>query len=150
MHRAGSLATSSQSTAVQSSSHQPDRPFEQMEQAMSLCITCNEAQPRSVLSHVTTIVVAVITAMTFSACGAAPTPLYHQYQESFGLTPFMLTIIFAAYVVSLLAALLTVGSLSDYIGRRPAIMAALAFNVVAMVMFVAADSAWALIAARAV
>lgn len=36
---------------------------------------------------------AAITVMTFSACGAAPTPLYPQYQESFGLTPFMLTII---------------------------------------------------------
>jgi MFS family permease len=88
--------------------------------------------------------------MTFSACGAAPTPLYQHYQESFGLTPFVLTIVFAAYVVSLLAALLTVGSLSDYIGRRPAIMAALALNIVAMLMFVAADSAGALIAARAV
>jgi MFS family permease len=93
---------------------------------------------------------AVFTAMTFSACGAAPTPLYHQYQESFGLTPFVLTVVFAAYVVSLLAALLTIGSLSDYIGRRPAIMAALALNIVAMVMFVAADSAGALIVARAV
>jgi MFS family permease len=78
------------------------------------------------------------------------TPLYHEYQESFGLTPFMLTIIFAAYVVSLLAALLTVGSLSDYIGRRPAITTALALNIVAMVMFVKADSAGALIAARTV
>jgi MFS family permease len=93
---------------------------------------------------------AAITAMTFSACGVAPTPLYHQYQESFGLTPFVLTVVFAAYVVSLLAALLTVGSLSDYIGRRPAIMAALALNIVAMLMFVTADSASALIAARAV
>src|SRR5947209_14366790 len=116
-----------------------------MGQAMSLCVTYNEAQPRSVLSNVTTTVVAVITAMTFSACGAAPTPLYHQYQESFGLTPFVLTIVFAAYVVSLLAALLTVGSLSDYIGRRPAIKAALALNIAAMVMFIAADSAGALI-----
>ena len=34
---------------------------------MSLCITCDEAQPRSVLSYATTTVVAVITAMTFSA-----------------------------------------------------------------------------------
>src|ERR1700680_1746870 len=121
-----------------------------MGQAMSLCVTCNETQPRQALSHAATTVAAVITAMTFSASGAAPTPLYHQYQESFGLTPFMLTIIFAAYVVSLLAALLTVGSLSEYIGRRPAIRAALALNIVAMVMFVVADSAWALIAARAV
>jgi MFS family permease len=120
-----------------------------MEQAMSLCVTCNEAQPRSVLSNVTTTVVAVITAMTFSASGAAPTPLYHQYQESFGLTPFAITIIFAAYVLSLLAALLTVGSLSDYIGRRPAILVALILNVVSMAIFMTAVSAAALIAARA-
>jgi hypothetical protein len=93
---------------------------------------------------------AVIAAMTFSASGAAPTPLYHQYQESFGLTPFMLTIIFAAYVLSLLTALLTVGSLSDYIGRRPAILAALILNIAAMVMFMTAESAIALIIARAV
>ncbi len=53
----------------------------------------------------------------------------------------MLTIIFAAYVLSLLAALLTVGSLSDYIGRRPAILAALVLNIAAMVMFMTADSA---------
>jgi MFS family permease len=120
-----------------------------MEQAMSLCITCDEAQPRSVLSNATTTVVAVITAMTFAASGAAPTPLYHQYQESFGLTPFAVTVIFAAYVLSLLAALLTVGSLSDYIGRRPAILAALMLNVVSMGMFMTAGSAAALIAARA-
>jgi hypothetical protein len=120
-----------------------------MEQAMSLCATCNEVRPRPALSNATTTVVAVITAMTFSASGAAPTPLYHQYQESFGLTPFAITVIFAAYVLSLLTALLTVGSLSDYIGRRPAILAALILNVVAMAMFMAADSAATLIAARA-
>jgi MFS family permease len=116
---------------------------------MSLCVTCSQTQPRAALSAVTTTVVAVITAMTFSASGAAPTPLYHQYQESFGLTPFTITNIFAAYVLSLLAALLTVGSLSDYIGRRPAILAALILNAVSMAMFTAADSAATLIAARA-
>jgi MFS family permease len=117
---------------------------------MTACIACPRQQQRASLSYRTTTVAAVITAMTFAACGAAPTPLYHQYQEAFGLTPFMLTVIFGAYVLSLLGALLTVGSLSDYIGRRPAILAALSLNVVAMVMFIAADSAAALIAARAV
>src|SRR5215813_4691779 len=117
--------------------------------AMSLCVTAKAAQPRATLSNATTTVMAVIAAMTFSASGAAPTPLYHQYQESFGLTSFAITIIFAAYVLSLLAALLTVGSLSDYIGRRPAILAALVLNVVSMAIFMAADSAAALIAARA-
>jgi MFS family permease len=120
-----------------------------MGQAMSLCVTCNETQPRPALSNAATTVAAVITAMTFSASGAAPTPLYHQYQESFALTPFAITVVFAAYVLSLLAALLTVGSLSDYIGRRPAILAALILNIVSMAIFMVAGSAAALIAARA-
>ena len=117
---------------------------------MTACIACPRQPQRASLSCSVTTVMAVITAITFSACGAAPTPLYQQYQESFGLTPFMLTVIFAAYVLSLLAALLTVGSLSDHIGRRPSILAALSLNMVAMAMFIAADSAAALIAARAV
>ena len=116
---------------------------------MSICVACSQIQPRSVLSNVTTTVVAVITAMTFSASGAAPTALYHQYQDSFGLTPFAITIIFAAYVLSLLAALLTVGSLSDFIGRRPAILASLVLNMVSMAIFMTASSEAALIAARA-
>ena len=62
----------------------------------------------------------------------------------------MVTVIFAAYVLCLLLALLTVGSLSDYIGRRPAILSALAMNVVAMLIFMTAGSAGALIVARAV
>jgi MFS family permease len=117
---------------------------------MATCITCTDQQPRTSLSYKATTLTAVITAMTFAASGAAPTTLYHQYQEILGLTPFVLTVIFGAYVLSLLAALLTVGSLSDYIGRRPAILAALSLNVAAMLMFIAADSAVALIAARAV
>lgn len=98
----------------------------------------------------TMIVVAVITAMTFSASGAAPTPLYHLYQEQLGLTPALVTVIFAAYVLSLLLALLTTGALSDHVGRRPTVLGALMLNVIAMVMFITAASGAALIAARAV
>src|SRR6266851_5532588 len=101
------------------------------------------------LSCYVTTATAVAAAITFSASGAAPTPLYHEYQEHFGLTAFMITIIFAAYVLCLLLALLTVGSLSDYIGRRPSILAALALNVVAMILFMTAGSAAGLIVARA-
>jgi MFS family permease len=118
---------------------------------MAACIACPAApQARASLSDKTTIVIAVITAMTFAASGAAPTTLYQRYQEVLGLTPFVLTIIFGAYVLSLLGALLTVGSLSDYIGRRPAILAALALNVAALIMFISANSAAALIVARIV
>jgi MFS family permease len=118
---------------------------------MSACIGCHAAaQPRASLSYKATTIVAVITAMTFAASGAAPTTLYQRYQEVFSLTPFMLTIIFGAYVLSLLSALLTVGSLSDYIGRRPAILAALSLNIAAMIMFISADSGSTLIIARIV
>jgi MFS family permease len=88
--------------------------------------------------------------MTFSASGAAPTPLYHLYQEHFGLTPALVTVIFAAYVLSLLLALLTTGALSDHVGRRPTVLGALMLNIIAMVLFITAGSGAALIAARAV
>lgn len=92
----------------------------------------------------------IVTAITFSASSSAPTPLYRLYQEQLGLSPFLLTVIFAAYVFSLLAALLTVGSLSDYVGRRPVTFAALVLNAFAMYLFMEANSATALIAARMV
>src|ERR1700730_3704754 len=110
---------------------------------------CRPRSSGSLSCNVTTIA-AVVAAIAFSASGAAPTPLYQEYQSHFGLTPFMITVIFATYVLCLLLALLTVGSLSDFLGRRPAILSALAMNVVAMIMFMTAGSAAALIAARAV
>jgi MFS family permease len=117
---------------------------------MTTCIVDRASQSNASLSCKATTVIAVITAITFAASGAAPTMLYQLYQETLALTPFILMIIFGAYVLSLLGALLTAGSLSDYIGRRPAILAALALNVVAMLIFISPESAAALIAARAV
>jgi MFS family permease len=63
-------------------------------------------------------------AILIAASSSAVTPLYHLYQASMHLTPLWITIVFASYVASLLAALLTVGGLSDYVGRRPVILAA--------------------------
>jgi len=71
---------------------------------MTTCITYPRQPQRASLSYRATTLAAVITAMTFAASGAAPTTLYHQYQEIFGLTPFILTVIFSVYVLSLLGA----------------------------------------------
>jgi hypothetical protein len=57
-------------------------------------------------------------AMLLAASSSAVTPLYRLYQASMHLTPFWITVVFAIYVVSLLMALLTVGSLSDYVWPR--------------------------------
>ena len=89
---------------------------------MSIDSTPSSSSHGRLLSCNVTTVFAVLAAMTFSASGAAPTPLYQECQSHFGLTPFMITVIFATYVLCLLLTLLTVGSLSDFLGRRPAIL----------------------------
>ena len=91
----------------------------------------------------------VVTVLTFLAASSAPTPLYQVYQDNLHFSAAMLTVIFGVYAVSLLAALLTVGSLSDYLGRKPVIFVALLLNIVAMLLFINADSTAYLIAARA-
>src|SRR5258707_3768864 len=118
---------------------------------MTTRTTCLGQEPGACLANPATMSLgAMITAMAFSASGAAPTPLYHLYQEHFGLTPALVTVIFAAYVLSLLLALLTTGALSDHVGRRPTVLGALILNIIAMVMFSTAGSGAALIAGRAV
>ncbi|TMV81203.1 MFS transporter [Thioclava sp. BHET1] len=106
--------------------------------------------PRRQLSPRATTLFSALTASTFLASAAAPTPLYRHYAMAFGLGPGALTLIFAVYALSLLVALLTVGALSDHIGRRPVILAATLLNVAAMVLFITAGSAVALGAARIV
>ena len=84
------------------------------------------------------------------AAAGAPSPLYHVYQVSWRFSATTLTAVFAVYAVALLAAFLVAGRLSDHLGRRPVIVAALAAEIAAMAMFIAADSAGWLYAARVV
>jgi hypothetical protein len=87
--------------------------------------------------------------IAFLAASSAPTPLYAVYQQQLGLPPVLLTTIFAAYPVTLLLALLVAGSVSDHIGRRPAIIGSLILEVGVLVIFLLARNVGELIAARA-
>ncbi|UQX87499.1 MFS transporter [Jatrophihabitans telluris] len=80
----------------------------------------------------------------------APSPLYVVYQQRIGFSSSTLTVIFAVYVLALLGSLLTVGSLSDFIGRRPVLLAGLAVEVASLLLFLPADSVGWLVAARVV
>lgn len=102
----------------------------------------------SPVSHRSSLVFLAITLLTFLAASSAPTPLYHLYQEGLHFSAGMLTLIFGVYALSLLAALLTVGSLSDHLGRKPVIFAALVLDMLAMLLFIHEDSVAWLIAAR--
>ncbi|HEF4762407.1 TPA: MFS transporter [Pseudomonas putida] len=89
-----------------------------------------------------------ITLLSFLAASTAPTPLYHLYQEQLHFSAAILTLIFGVYALSLLVALLTVGSLSDHLGRKPVIFTAVLLNSVAMLLFIYADNVAWLIGAR--
>jgi len=93
--------------------------------------------------------VAVLLVLVLAASGV-PSPLYRVYAEEFGFGAGTLTLVFAVYAFALLAALLTVGALSDHVGRRPVLAVALLVEAAAMAMFAVADGVGWLIAARVV
>jgi predicted MFS family arabinose efflux permease len=78
------------------------------------------------------------------------TPLLVVYRERWGFPPVILTVAFAVYAVGFLAAALTLGALSDHIGRRPVIVGALLVQVVATLMFLFAPDVGWVIAGRIV
>src|SRR4051794_26417229 len=61
-------------------------------------------------------------AITFTSlylAAGALTPLLVRYKEQWEFPAALLTLAFAVYAIGFLGALLTLGSLSDHIGRRP-------------------------------
>lgn len=89
------------------------------------------------------------TTMTFLAASSATTPLYRLYQAAWGFSPGTLSLIFGLYPLGVLVALLIGGALSDHLGRRPILSLALALEILAMLMFLAASGPGWLLAARA-
>jgi MFS family permease len=82
------------------------------------------------------------------AAASAPAPLYGVYQAQFRFSAATLTAIFAVYAFVVLITLLVFGSLSDYLGRRPVIIATLAVNIGACALFLTARDVGLLFAGR--
>jgi len=100
------------------------------------------------LSHSGAVVLYTTTLIAFMAAASAPTPLYQLYQQQWGFGTMLLTVIFAAYALALLLALLVAGRLSDHVGRRSVIALALSLQIIAMGGFLWADGPLGLVAAR--
>ncbi len=92
-------------------------------------------------------ILAVLFMMLFFASAAA-SPLYPVYEARFHFSPTTLTAVFAVYVLVLLVTLLIFGSVSDYLGRLPVIIAALVLSTGACGVFLIANGAGALFVAR--
>ncbi len=92
--------------------------------------------------------VSVVSMVVLVAQTTAPSPFYPEYQERWGLSPVMLAVIFAVYVVGLLVVLLTAGALSDYIGRKPVIITAGILALAGLLLLAWGGSVVALIVGR--
>jgi MFS family permease len=88
--------------------------------------------------------------VTLLAASAAPTPLYAIYQARWHFTPITTTIVFGVYAVAVLTSLLTLGKLSDHIGRRPVLLAAITVQAASLLVFVTASGVPDLLIARIV
>jgi len=86
--------------------------------------------------------------VTFMAASSVPSPLYVVYQHEWHFSASTLTAVFAVYVFGLLGALLVVGKLSDHLGRRRVLGAAIALEGCALVLFLLAGDVTTLAAAR--
>ncbi|MEU1200025.1 MFS transporter [Streptomyces sp. NPDC005813] len=90
--------------------------------------------------------VTAVFAAFFLAAGA-PTPLLSLRQQEWGFSAGTLTFAFSVYAIGLLAALLIGGSLSDHVGRRPVLLAALYGELASMIVFlVAPNITWVIVA----
>ncbi|MEV5177161.1 MFS transporter [Streptomyces flaveolus] len=78
----------------------------------------------------------------------AATPLYAHWQSAWHFDSGLLTVIFATYMVGLIAALVVAGRLADRFGRKAVLVPGLAAAVVSSVLFLGAQNVGWLLAAR--
>ena len=86
--------------------------------------------------------------VSFLAGSIAPTPLYATYQAQWGFSALTVSVIFGIYAIAVLLALLVAGRLSDHVGRRPVLLAALLGQIPVMALFAFAHSVGDLVLAR--
>src|ERR1700678_2804535 len=116
---------------------------------LSVCSTGTQIVDRnSYFSRNATFYLLASITISFLAGSSAPTPLYTLYQAQWGFSPMTVTIIFGIYAISVLTALLFVGRLSDHLGRRPVLIAAIAAQAATMVIFATASGVADLVLAR--
>jgi len=70
-----------------------------------------------------------------------PTPLYPRYEQRFGFGSLTVTLVYAAYAVGVLVALLGFGRASDVLGRRPVLLAGLGAAALSSAVFLLAAGA---------
>jgi MFS family permease len=126
-----------------------------MSKATAVCdsaetVTARPGSTSRRLSGPPALVLLASLIVSLLASSSAPTPLYPLYQADWGFSSITTTVVFGVYALSVLAALLTLGKVSDHVGRLPVLLTALAVQAAAMLVFATADGVPALLVARVV
>ncbi|MCM2129463.1 MFS transporter [Larsenimonas rhizosphaerae] len=77
-----------------------------------------------------------------------PAPLYPIYEQQFGYSALIITVIFATYAVGVLLALVVSGPWSDQLGRRPMLAVGLVCALASNLFFMSDGTLWWLLAGR--
>jgi len=88
---------------------------------------------------------AFLVSMAFSTI---PTPLYTMYQAVDGFPTWIITVIFGAYAVGVMASLYFAGHVSDWLGRRPVMLVSIALEILSDLVFLGWPSTFGLVVAR--
>jgi len=91
---------------------------------------------------------AIATQIMMMMGASAPSPFYPVLAAQIGFDAIVISAVFAVYAIALLLALLTAGSLSDHVGRRPVAIGGLLLLAASMVLFWHADTVATLMLAR--
>ncbi|MGY3443600.1 MULTISPECIES: MFS transporter [unclassified Bradyrhizobium] len=94
---------------------------------------------RMELRHTAALAAVGMLLGTAFALSTLITPLYLIYQKAFGFSQITLTLIYAAYAIGNIAALLLFGRVSDRAGRRVTALSATVVLIVAALVFLFAD-----------
>lgn len=84
------------------------------------------------------------------AASGAPSPTYVDFQKLWDLSPLALTVAYSAYSDGVIVALLTIGGISDRIGRTPVLVVSLLILSASLLGLATAPNLWLLIIARLV
>lgn len=107
-------------------------------------------RPRSPwrLRHGTGFWVVAAAFLAVMAFSTIPTPLYALYQQRDGFPTWVITVVFAAYAVGVIASLFLIGHLSDWAGRRRMVLVAILIEIVAAALFLVWNDVSGLLVAR--
>lgn len=93
------------------------------------------------------VALAFLLVMAYST---VPTPLYPLYQQLDGFPVSVVTVVFAAYAVGVVASLFLLGHVSDWMGRRRMLVIAILVSALSAVLFMVFTDVAGLLVARVV